>query len=237
MADYSEFPTTPTAWQEQQSATGRPMTPLTTEDPSRRAAGPTGWRCPGPVLRRPGDHPDGRRGPARAAVRGRRAPLAGPDRRRGGAAGVRTAQGPPPTQLNRRRGREEPGEQPLPGLFRVTGSRDALRAAGTASTLRCMVRAVLLADGRCCSPACAGRGRPAPRAVRTSPASGNWPRGRRTARRSAARRARGDAPAGATARPADVRSATTTAATYRLDGTRVVVRRASAAPRWAASRT
>ena len=33
MADYSEFPTTPTAWQEQQLQDWQTITPLTTEDP------------------------------------------------------------------------------------------------------------------------------------------------------------------------------------------------------------
>ena len=39
MADYSEFPTTPTAWQERQAADWEAITPLTTEDappPQRR---------------------------------------------------------------------------------------------------------------------------------------------------------------------------------------------------------
>ena len=33
MADYSEFPTTPTAWQEQQIRDWETVTPLSTEDP------------------------------------------------------------------------------------------------------------------------------------------------------------------------------------------------------------
>ncbi len=33
MADYSEFPTTPTAWQEQQLRDWQTVTPLETEDP------------------------------------------------------------------------------------------------------------------------------------------------------------------------------------------------------------
>ena len=33
MADYSEFPTTPTGWQERQLAEWQTVTPLTTEDP------------------------------------------------------------------------------------------------------------------------------------------------------------------------------------------------------------
>ena len=33
MADYSEFPTTPTAWQEQQLRDWQTVTPLSTEDP------------------------------------------------------------------------------------------------------------------------------------------------------------------------------------------------------------
>jgi hypothetical protein len=40
VADYSEFPTTPTAWQEQQLKDWQTVTPLTTEDaeqPRRRA--------------------------------------------------------------------------------------------------------------------------------------------------------------------------------------------------------
>ena len=40
MTDYSEFPTTPTAWQEQQLRDWQTVTPLSTEDvapPSRRA--------------------------------------------------------------------------------------------------------------------------------------------------------------------------------------------------------
>ena len=38
MADYSEFPTTPTGWQERQAAEWEAITPLTTEDavPPRR---------------------------------------------------------------------------------------------------------------------------------------------------------------------------------------------------------
>ncbi len=39
MTDYSEFPTTPTAWQERQAAEWEAITPLTTEDappPKRR---------------------------------------------------------------------------------------------------------------------------------------------------------------------------------------------------------
>ena len=38
MADYSEFPTTPTGWQERQAAEWETITPLTTEDapPPRR---------------------------------------------------------------------------------------------------------------------------------------------------------------------------------------------------------
>ncbi len=39
MADYSEFPTTPTGWQERQAAEWEAITPLTTEDappPQRR---------------------------------------------------------------------------------------------------------------------------------------------------------------------------------------------------------
>ena len=35
MADYSEFPTTPTAWQEQQLRDWQIVTPLSTEDPPR----------------------------------------------------------------------------------------------------------------------------------------------------------------------------------------------------------
>ena len=35
MADYSEFPTTPTAWQEQQLKDWQTVTPLSTEDPPR----------------------------------------------------------------------------------------------------------------------------------------------------------------------------------------------------------
>jgi hypothetical protein len=34
VADYSEFPTTPTAWQEQQLADWQTVAPLTTEDPT-----------------------------------------------------------------------------------------------------------------------------------------------------------------------------------------------------------
>ena len=37
MADYSEFPTTPTAWQEQQLRDWETVTPLTTEDPAQPA--------------------------------------------------------------------------------------------------------------------------------------------------------------------------------------------------------
>ena len=42
MADYSEFPTTPTAWQEQQLRDWQTITPLTTEDatPEPRRTGP-----------------------------------------------------------------------------------------------------------------------------------------------------------------------------------------------------
>ena len=34
MADYSEFPTTPTGWQERQAAEWETVTPLSTEDPT-----------------------------------------------------------------------------------------------------------------------------------------------------------------------------------------------------------
>jgi hypothetical protein len=37
VADYSEFPTTPTAWQEQQLRDWETITPLTTEDPAEPA--------------------------------------------------------------------------------------------------------------------------------------------------------------------------------------------------------
>lgn len=37
MADYSEFPTTPTGWQERQAAEWQAVTPLETEDPDRPA--------------------------------------------------------------------------------------------------------------------------------------------------------------------------------------------------------
>ena len=36
MADYSEFPTTPTAWQEAQAADWEPVLPLAIEDPDPR---------------------------------------------------------------------------------------------------------------------------------------------------------------------------------------------------------
>ena len=40
MADYSEFPTTPTGWQERQAQDWETVTPLSTEDPAPpRAAG------------------------------------------------------------------------------------------------------------------------------------------------------------------------------------------------------
>ena len=51
MADYSEFPTTPTAWQEQQLRDWETVTPLSTEDPRAavHAGGPTwGRSCPAP---------------------------------------------------------------------------------------------------------------------------------------------------------------------------------------------
>ncbi len=37
MPDYSEFPTTPTGWQERQTAEWQAVTPLETEDPARPA--------------------------------------------------------------------------------------------------------------------------------------------------------------------------------------------------------
>ena len=118
MADYSEFPTTPTAWQEQQIRDWETVTPLSTEDPEPPRRKPDrGALIPGLFfvvlaisLMAGVDLPG-------AAVRGRRVPLAGPDRRRGGAAGERTAQGPPPTQLNRRRGGKSPGSNRSPGSF------------------------------------------------------------------------------------------------------------------------
>ena len=55
MADYSEFPTTPTGWQERQSQEWQTVTPLSTEDvappkrrvdsaPSSRAWCSSSWR-------------------------------------------------------------------------------------------------------------------------------------------------------------------------------------------------
>ena len=63
MADYSEFPTTPTAWQEVQPPTGRPWTPLATEDPRSRRAVDLVALVPG-VLFIALAHRDGRLGPA-----------------------------------------------------------------------------------------------------------------------------------------------------------------------------
>ena len=57
MADYSEFPTTPTAWQEQQVRDWQTVMPLATEDPEPPAPARPTWArsIPGLVLRRPGD--------------------------------------------------------------------------------------------------------------------------------------------------------------------------------------
>ena len=43
MADYSEFPTTPTAWQEQQLRDWQTVTPLSTEDPAAAAPPRSTW--------------------------------------------------------------------------------------------------------------------------------------------------------------------------------------------------
>ena len=40
MPDYSEFPTTPTGWQERQTAEWQAVTPLATEDPAHPAKRP-----------------------------------------------------------------------------------------------------------------------------------------------------------------------------------------------------
>jgi hypothetical protein len=52
VADYSEFPTTPTAWQEQQLKDWETVTPLTTEDvePARRRTVDLGALIPGLVF-------------------------------------------------------------------------------------------------------------------------------------------------------------------------------------------
>jgi hypothetical protein len=52
VADYSEFPTTPTAWQEQQLKDWQTVTPLDTEDvePARRRAVDLGALIPGVVF-------------------------------------------------------------------------------------------------------------------------------------------------------------------------------------------
>ncbi len=49
MADYSEFPTTPTAWQEQQLEDWQPVVPLSTEDaePPRKRSVDLGALIPG----------------------------------------------------------------------------------------------------------------------------------------------------------------------------------------------
>jgi hypothetical protein len=49
VADYSEFPTTPTAWQEQQLRDWQTVTPLSTEDPEppRRRKADLGALVPG----------------------------------------------------------------------------------------------------------------------------------------------------------------------------------------------
>ena len=65
MADYSEFPTTPTGWQERQAQEWETVTPLATEDaaPPQRRRRPR-RPDPGPGLHRPGDRADDRGGPA-----------------------------------------------------------------------------------------------------------------------------------------------------------------------------
>ena len=52
MADYSEFPTTPTGWQERQSQDWETVTPLSTEDaqPARRRPVDLGSLIPGVVF-------------------------------------------------------------------------------------------------------------------------------------------------------------------------------------------
>ncbi len=52
MTDYSEFPTTPTAWQEQQLKDWQTVTPLSTEDvePARRRTVDLGALIPGLVF-------------------------------------------------------------------------------------------------------------------------------------------------------------------------------------------
>ena len=51
MADYSEFPTTPTAWQEQHAQDWQTMTPLTTGEPVPPRRGPDlGALIPGVVF-------------------------------------------------------------------------------------------------------------------------------------------------------------------------------------------
>ena len=123
MADYSEFPTTPTGWQERQAGwrrTGRPSPRWPPRTTSRRKRRRRPRRPdPGPGLRRPGDRADDRRGPAGRALAQRRVRLGAAHRRRHRAAGLRTPQGPPPAVGTTRRGRttKDPGSTRSPGLL------------------------------------------------------------------------------------------------------------------------
>ena len=119
-----------------------------------------------------------------------------PDRRRRGAAGVANCARPAAGAERRRGGVTEPGEHPLPGLFRVTGRPDALRAASAAGAdapvhgpqPRCCWR-------RSCWPRC---GEPAGGARRGRRRRlGEWELAEGTADGAALprRRAPGDAPA------------------------------------------
>ena len=157
MADYSEFPTTPTGWQERQAAEWETVTPLTTEDaapPQRRVD--LGALIPGMVfivlaivLMTGVDLPVG-------LLAGRRRRLGAAHRRRRRAAALRTPQGPPPAvtarhtlgaEARRARGATAPraavslySHSMVPGGLLVT-SRTTRLTSGTSLVIRVEIRA------------------------------------------------------------------------------------------------
>ena len=129
MADYSEFPTTPTAWQERQARDWETVTPLATEDPGRRAgAVDLGALIPGLFFIVLAIIADDRRGPAvRLLADGglvwlvligagvallvselRRARRRRADRRQGAETRARGATAPRALRVPRRRNRGDP---------------------------------------------------------------------------------------------------------------------------------